>query len=69
VSDRQVLVFQYSASSWNIDTERFRSEPPAAETIPRLAPGPSLLLALLLSLGLWGAFWWVASFAISAWLS
>ena len=55
MSDRQVLVFQYSASSWNIDTERFRSEPPAAETIPRLAPGPSLLLALLLSLGLWGA--------------
>jgi hypothetical protein len=69
VSDREVLVFQYSASSWNIDIERFRSEPPAAETAPRLAPGPSLLLALLLSLGLWGAIWWVASFAISACLS
>jgi hypothetical protein len=47
VSDREVLVFRYSASSWNIGIERFRSEPPAAETAPRLAPGPSLPALLL----------------------
>jgi hypothetical protein len=52
MSNRKVLVFHCSASSWSLDTARFRSEPAAAEIAPRLAPGPSLLLALLLSLGL-----------------
>jgi hypothetical protein len=67
MSDSRVVVLHYSAGSRTLDTERFRSEPPAAEAAARLALGPSLLLALLLSLGLWGAIWWVASAVISMW--
>jgi len=69
MSDRRVVVFHYPAGSGSFDTERFRSEAPAAEATSRLAPGASLLLALLLSLGLWVAIWRVASFAISTCLS
>jgi hypothetical protein len=67
MSDRGVVVARYSAGFRSRDTERLRSEPSAAETAPKLAAGPSLLLALLLSLGLWGAIWWVASAVISMW--
>jgi len=69
MSDRRVVVFHYPAGSGKVDTERFRSETPAAAATSRLAPGASLLLALLLSLGLWVAIWRVASFAISTCLS
>ena len=69
MNDRRVVVFHYPGGLGSFDTERFRSEAPAAEAASRLAPGACLLLALLLSLGLWGAIWRVASFAISACLS
>jgi len=67
MNDRRVLVFHYPAGSGSFDTERFRSEAPAAEATPRLAPGASLLLALLLSLGLWGGIWGIVSTLISMW--
>jgi hypothetical protein len=65
MSDRRVVVFHYPAGSERFDTERFRSEAPAAEAAPSLAPGASLLLALLLSLGLWGGIWGIVSTLIS----
>ena len=67
MSDRRVVVFHYPAGSGSFDTERFRSEAPAAEATSRLAPGASLLLALLLSLGLWGGIWEIVSTLISMW--
>jgi len=67
MNDRRVVVFHYPAGSGSFDTERFRSEAPAAEAAPRLAPGASLLLALLLSLGLWGGIWEIVSTLISMW--
>jgi len=38
-----------------------RSEPSTAQTVPALRPGAGLILALLLSLGLWDAIWLAAS--------
>jgi len=35
--------------------------------IPRLKPGHALIVALLLSLGLWGVAWLVVSSLVSAW--
>jgi hypothetical protein len=69
MSDRGVVVARYSAGSRSRDTERLRSEPSAAEAAPKLAAGPSLLLALLLSLGLWGGIWWMVSSVWSTWFS
>ena len=72
MSDRRVVVFRYPAGSGSFDTERFRSQAPAAEAAARLAPGASSLLALLLSLlalllslGLWGGIWGIVSTLIS----
>jgi hypothetical protein len=67
MSDRRVVVFHYPAGSGSFDTEQFRSEAPAAGATSRLAPGASLLLALLLSLGLWGGIWRIVSTLISMW--
>ena len=67
MNDRRVVVFHYPGGLGSFDTERFRSEAPAAEATSRLAPGASLLLALLLSLGLWGGIWRIVSTLISMW--
>jgi hypothetical protein len=67
MSDRRVVVFRYPAGSGSFDTERFRSQAPAAEAAPRLAPGASLLLALLLSFGLWGRIWELCAQSSANW--
>jgi hypothetical protein len=66
MSDRRAPV-HYSASLRSLSD--LDPRPQAAETAYRLAAGPSLLLALLLSLGLWGAIWWVVSAIIAIWPS
>ena len=45
---------------------RFHPDAAARDAIPRLAPGVALIAVLLLSLGLWGAMWLVASALIAA---
>jgi hypothetical protein len=61
MNDRRAVVLYYSAGSQGLDTERSRSERPAAEAAPRLASGQGLALASVLALGLWSAIWWVVS--------
>jgi class 3 adenylate cyclase len=46
---------------------RSRSEPTAADAATKLAPGAGLIVALLLSLGLWGAIWLTVSRFASLW--
>jgi hypothetical protein len=47
-------------------TRQSRSEPTAAAT--KLTPGAGLLMALLVSLGFWGAIWQAVSSLAVAWL-
>ena len=47
------------------DIGRSRS---AVEAETKLAPGAALIIALLLSLGLWGAIWVAVSPLFAAWL-
>lgn len=46
------------------DPRRPRS---AVDTATQLSPGEGLVMALLLSLGLWSAIWQVASRLVSLW--
>jgi hypothetical protein len=45
---------------------RFHPDGAARDVVPRLAPGVALIAVLLLSLGLWGAMWLVASALIAS---
>jgi len=46
---------------------RFHPDAAARDPIPRLAPGVALIVVLVLSVGLWGAMWQVASALIAVW--
>ena len=46
----------------------FRLNPPANDVDPRLSPEAGLILALLLSLGLWCVIWAAISALAGAWL-
>ena len=50
-----------------LDPRRSRPEPTTAAATPRLTPGAGLILALLLSLGLWAAIWEAGSSLALAW--
>jgi hypothetical protein len=47
----------HSAVSRSGHPGRFRQDDVARDAVPRLAPGAAIIVALLLSLGLWGAVW------------
>ncbi len=51
----------HSAVSRSGHPGRFHPDAAARDPIPRLAPGLGLIVALLLSVGLWGAVWLAAS--------
>jgi hypothetical protein len=53
--------FPFVAHAENPLAGRPRAEPATADAATKLSPGPALLLALLLSLGLWAAIWKAAS--------
>ena len=59
--------FHYFANTWSLHAGRSRSEPTAADAATKLAPGAGLIVALLLSLGLWGAIWLTVSRLGSLW--
>jgi hypothetical protein len=46
---------------------RFQPDAAAGEATPKFAPGVGLILALVLSLGLWGLVWLTASALVAAW--
>jgi hypothetical protein len=58
--------FQHHAEPRSRHIGQSRSEPTAAAT--KLTPGAGLLMALLLSLGFWGAIWQAVSSLAVAWL-
>jgi hypothetical protein len=64
MKDGQALALHYSGGSQRRDMDRLRSERATAGAA-RLTPGQGLALASGLSLGLWGAIWWVISTVIS----
>ena len=59
--------FYYFANTRSHHAGRSRSEPTAADAATKLAPGAGLIVALLLSLGLWAAIWQAVSSLIAAW--
>jgi hypothetical protein len=46
---------------------RFHPDGAARDAIPRLSPGIGLIVALLLSVGLWSAIWLAVSALIAVW--
>jgi hypothetical protein len=59
--------FHYFANTRSHHAGRSRSEPAAADAATKLAPGAGLIVALLLSLGLWGTIWLTVSRLASLW--
>jgi hypothetical protein len=59
--------FHYFANTRSHHAGRSRSEPTAADAATKLAPGAGLIVALLLSLGLWGPIWLTVSRLASLW--
>ena len=59
--------FDNLACSRSLHAGRSRSEPAAAKAAPLVTPGARLMIALLLSLALWGAIWLGVSRFASLW--
>jgi hypothetical protein len=57
VSDDVVSPSYDPAVSESGHSGRFPPDAAASDAIPRLAPGAALIVALFLSVGLWGAVW------------
>jgi hypothetical protein len=57
VSDDVVPSPYHSAVSESGHPGRFHPDAAASDAIPRLTPGAALIVALFLSVGLWGAVW------------
>jgi hypothetical protein len=60
--------FPFVADAGNPIARHPRLVPARAEAAPKLTPGAGLLLALILSLGLWAAIWRAVSSVAAAWL-
>jgi hypothetical protein len=58
--------FRYPARSWSLHAGQSLSEPTAADATTKLAPGAGLIVALFLSVGLWGGIWQAVS-SLTAW--
>jgi len=61
VNDSVVPSSGYSAVSPSGHPGRFHPDGVPRDAIPRLAPGPALIVALLLSVGLWSVIWLAVS--------
>jgi hypothetical protein len=59
--------FHYLANTRSHLAGRSQSEPTAADAATKLAPGAGLIVALLLSLGLWAAIWLTVSRLAPLW--
>jgi hypothetical protein len=68
VTDYTPPTFRYLARSPSLHAGQSPSAPGAADAAARLTPRAGLILALLLSLGLWGAIWQAVSSLATAWL-
>jgi hypothetical protein len=67
VTENAVPSSYHSAVSRSGHPGRFHPDAAPRDPIPRLAPGLGLIVALLLSVGLWGAVWLAASALAAVW--
>jgi len=67
VNDNVVPLSYHSPISRSGHPGRFHPDEAARDAISRLAPGVALVMALLLSIGLWGAVWLAASALAAVW--
>jgi hypothetical protein len=67
VTDNVVPPSYDSAVSGSRHPGQIHPDAAARDTVPRLAPAIWLIVALLLSVGLWGAVWLAASALSAAW--
>jgi hypothetical protein len=68
VTNHTTPKFDSFAGPRSLHVRRSRSEPTAADAATKLTSGAGLIVALLLSLGLWGAIWQALSSLAAAWL-
>jgi hypothetical protein len=59
--------FHYFANTRGDHAGRSQSDPTAADAATKLAPWAAQIVALFLSLGLWGAIWQAISSLVAAW--
>jgi len=67
VNDNVVPSSYHSAGSPSGHPGRFHPDVAPRDAIPRLAPGAALIVALLLSVGLWSVIWVAASSLAAMW--
>jgi len=67
VNDNVVPQSYHSPVSRSGHPGRFHPDAAPRDPIPRLAPGLGLIVAVLLSVGLWGAVWLAASALAPVW--
>ena len=58
---------RYLAGFRSVTAARVRSEPAASAVAAGLSPNGGLIVALLLSLGIWGSMWLSVSLLATAW--
>jgi hypothetical protein len=68
VTDYTTPNFHYPARSWSLHAGQSLSEPTEAGEAIKLSGGARLIVALFLSLALWGALWLGISPLAEAWL-
>jgi hypothetical protein len=67
VTDYTAPNVRYLAGFRSVPAARVRSEPTASAVAAGLSPKGGLIVALLLSLGIWGSMWLAASSLAAAW--